>query len=172
MEMNFCRRCREELAHLQAHVYECSNGHTIFANSSPSIGLFLVGDDGRVLMTIRGIEPHKGMLDTAGGFVDGEETLEQAITREIREELGLTPDQYSPPKFLCSVIGHYPYKNEEIPVLSSFFWAKLKPNAEPTTNDDVGEVVWVDIDTVNIDEAHDKDVKQGILALRKELHGI
>ncbi|MFZ2411920.1 MAG: NUDIX domain-containing protein, partial [Candidatus Methanoperedens sp.] len=42
-----------------------------------------------VLFTIRKHAPFAGMLDFPGGFVDYEENAEEALSREIKEELNL-----------------------------------------------------------------------------------
>ncbi len=165
MDMNFCRRCGEVLTNTQANVFSCKNQHTIYANSTPSTGIFFLQDDGKVVLAKRAFEPHKGMLDTIGGFIEPEETVEQAIQREIREETGLTPKQYSTPTFLCTAVGHYPYSGEIYPVLTTFFWSRLQPGATITANDDVAEVIAQDIDVINLDELHDIDIRKGILEL-------
>lgn len=41
------------------------------------------------MLVTRGIEPHYGKLDLPGGFVDPMETAEDAVKRELKEELGL-----------------------------------------------------------------------------------
>jgi 8-oxo-dGTP diphosphatase len=43
-----------------------------------------------VLLVERGNPPYKGMLALPGGFVEGHESAEQAVLRELKEEAGLS----------------------------------------------------------------------------------
>ena len=141
MEMNFCRRCGSKLGPFMNGFYTCTNGHILYPNAAPAVGVFFVTEDNQVLFSVRGIEPYKGKLDVIGGFLDGDENLEDALTREIKEETGLTPDQYEIPHYLCSVITNYPYNGEDRVVIGSLFWSRLRPEAHPIANDDVAEIV-------------------------------
>ncbi|MBI3889273.1 NUDIX domain-containing protein [Candidatus Saccharibacteria bacterium] len=76
MEMNFCRRCAAALTSIVPSVYKCEKGHTLYVNAAPCVGVFFVTEDDQVLLSVRGIEPFKGMLDSFGGFVDDQETVE------------------------------------------------------------------------------------------------
>lgn len=165
--MKFCRRCGSRLTNVDRHVFSCSNGHTIFANCSPSTGIFFITDKNTVLLSKRGIEPHKGMLDAFGGFIDGEETVEEALERELLEETELSPEDYEAPRYLCSSIGHYPYQDDVIPVITILFWTKLKPEAFPKPKDDVADIVEVSLADIDLSEIHDEDIRQGILELQK-----
>lgn len=162
MEMNFCRRCGTKLEHLENHIFRCESGHIIFANCSPTVGIFLITKNKKVVLSIRGIEPHKGMLDTFGGFVDGEETIEAAVARELKEELGLNPSDYSEPRFICTGVGHYPYKGEELPIISSFFWADLLSEETLIPADDVAGVFIDDPKNIDPKKLHDDDIRIGL----------
>ena len=167
MEVNFCRRCGATL-NASGHHYVCDNGHEIFPAPIPSSGLFLLRD-GKLLLSVRGREPHKGMLDAFGGFVDTEETLEDSIYRELKEELGLDRHDFSTPQFLTSAVGKYPYGGEVITVLSSLFWATLSHEANPIPMDDVAEIVAIPIEDVDLAQLHDDDIRNSFIKLKEVL---
>ena len=166
--MNFCRRCGQALTQANRHVYQCPEGHIIFANTSPTVGIFFVSPDKKeVLLSTRGIEPQKGMLDSFGGFLDGEETLEHAAIRELEEEVGLMPSDYTELTYFCSSIGHYDYRGETLPVLTAFYWAELKPGVVPVPADDVAAVQYVPIHEIDMDSLRDIDIRKGVKALQQ-----
>ena len=89
----FCSQCGNEL-----HILETDGsprpvcvrcGHVVYLNPAPSIAAILVRD-GRVLLVKRNIEPGLGLWCLPGGFIEEDETVEQAVIREVREETGLS----------------------------------------------------------------------------------
>lgn len=167
MEMNFCRRCGSELTNKQNGLFVCKNGHNLFTNPAPCVGIFFLNENNEVLLSVRGIEPFKGMLDSFGGFVDDQETSEQAAERELQEELGLTPDQYEPLTFLCTEIGYYPYQGENRSLLGTFYWSRLKPGVVPAPADDVSEIATVSLHEVDLSKLDNIDVRSAIQKLQK-----
>lgn len=167
--MNFCRRCGTSLTNIQAHVYKCENKHTIFANASPTAGIFFLNQRGEVVLSRRRDEPHKGMLDSIGGFLDGNESIEEGLAREIREETGLMPDDYEQPIYLCSIADTYEYGGEALPIVSTIFYAILKPGVSIVPNDDITEVVSRPLHTFDLSEIGADDIKQGIQILQQHL---
>jgi ADP-ribose pyrophosphatase YjhB (NUDIX family) len=166
MELNFCRRCGSALTSNSPTSYKCGNGHTIFANAVPTVGVFFLTPANELLLSVRGIEPHKGMLDSFGGFLDGAETFENGAVRELEEELGLTANDYEPLVFLASGTGNYLFEGETHPVVSSFFYTRLKEGVTPEAADDVAAIQTVSLHELNMDEVHDDDVRTGIRALQ------
>ncbi len=170
MEMNFCRRCSSELSQINGHVYKCANGHTLFANPSPAVAIWLVNDKDEVLVAERGINPGIGMLDAPGGFIDGDaETFEQAVAREVEEEVGIAPNQYEQPIFLVSSIDHYEYGNELIPVLSGVYWARLKDTVNVKPQDDVSAARFTPINEINLKEVFFQSARDGLMKLKSLL---
>lgn len=169
MEYNFCRRCGEGLTKKSPAALDCPKGHTTFTAASPAVGVFFIGEDNRVLMSVRAQEPFKGDYDTIGGFVDAGETFEQALEREIEEETGLDTSQYGSLNYLCSLTNIYPYQGEPKDVLSVFFYANIAPEAKPEAQDDVAELVYVDLETIDMERVGAQDVRAGILAMREKL---
>lgn len=168
--MNFCRRCGSRLTHKNQHVYVCDNGHTLFANSAPAVGILLVNDENQVLVAKRAINPGKGLLDIPGGFIDGDtETLEQGVEREVKEETGITKNQYSAPVYITSGVDQYDYANETIPVLSTIYWARLSDTAKPDPMDDVASLEFMELDSINLDDVYFPAVRSGFVKLKELL---
>lgn len=167
--MNFCRRCGAPLTQVSEANYRCTNGHTIFLNPAPGVGLFLFDENGDLLLSIRAIDPDKGALDAFGGFVDGNETLEQALERELEEELALSPSDYSKPTYLTSMTSSYRYGGEDCLVISSLYYAYLRPGATLTPRDDVARVYRGRIEDINLAKVGGKDVRDGLKFLRKSI---
>ena len=77
-----------------------------------------------VLFEIRAKQPRKGYVAVPGGFVDFEESAEEAAVRECREEIGVAVEGV---KFLCTAPNTYEYKNIEYKTCDIFFTAELPP---------------------------------------------
>ena len=78
-----------------------------YLNSSAAVTALIFNEKGELLLTRRGVEPALGMLDLPGGFVDPGESAEQALLREVKEELDLEPESITywgsfPNKYLFS----------------------------------------------------------------------
>jgi 8-oxo-dGTP diphosphatase len=61
-----------------------------------TVGALLIGADGKILLGLR--SPSKKVWpdhwDTIGGHVEAGESLHEALIREIREEVGVTPTEF------------------------------------------------------------------------------
>ena len=147
----------------------CSNNHTIYTNSLPASGLWIVNDRDEVLVAIRGIEPGKGKLDSPGGFNDYNESYEDGVARELKEELGLSPDDYTQPKYLTSGIDTYFYEGEKISVMTAMFWASIKSEPQIKPQDDVSDARFVPISAINPNDIYFDVPRAGFLMLKKTL---
>lgn len=165
--MNYCRRCGAKTKKIRPFTLSCTNGHSLFINSAPTVGIFLITKDQQVLLARRGIEPHKGMLDSFGGFVDGQESFEESAKRELKEELGLNENDYDELRYLTSATGNYPFEGDVLSVLSCFFYTNIKTDKKLSPDDDVSEIITVPINQIDLSLLHDKDVKAGVVKLQE-----
>lgn len=77
---------------------------------------------GNKLLTLkRNEEPFKGMWDLPGGFMHQDETPEETVKREMKEELGIDTN----PVFIKAVPGTHLWKGEQFPVISFFYFADI-----------------------------------------------
>src|SRR5690349_8743702 len=88
--LSYCPACgQRQFQSDSPKSYRCSACRfTLYRNASAAVAaIFVRGSE--VLMTVRAHAPAEGKLDLPGGFVDNDETAEQALEREVKEELGV-----------------------------------------------------------------------------------
>ncbi len=88
----YCQRCGGTLIEGWEEDHQrlvCSGcGRITYRNPVPAAGC-LVEDQGRVLLVRRGIDPYKGTWALPSGFVEYDESVQDAALRETLEETGL-----------------------------------------------------------------------------------
>lgn len=149
--MTFCRRCGEPTTHVADHIYRCSQ-HTLFANSQPACAALVWDDQGRLVVGVRAIEPFCGSYDLPGGFVDHQETFEECIVRELREELSVHPADLGELTYVASGLDAYPFAGETLPVLTVTFAVHLRPGARPQAADDLAELAFLPIADIDLEK--------------------
>jgi 8-oxo-dGTP diphosphatase len=94
-------------------------------------------DRGRILLVRRGRPPFKGRWALPGGFVEGYETVEAAVVRELLEETGLRARP-------TDLIGVYsgPGRDPRGPTVSLVYRMHGRV-APPVGGDDAAEARWV-----------------------------
>ena len=146
-----CPRCgAAQAAPPPGNVFACVTcGFTLYFSAANAVAAFVRRADGRALFIRRGKEPAKGKLAPPGGFVDLGETAEEAVRREMREEVGLELDNLA---FLCSQPNAYHYKDVTYPVLDFFFTARAVASDQARALEDVESFCWLEPAGVNPDE--------------------
>lgn len=90
----FCPRCGEPLRPRSAgHELVCDNGHTQFPRTDPAVIMLVTSgepgaEDERCLLGRQAVWP-EGRYSTLAGFCEPGETLEDAVRREVLEEVGV-----------------------------------------------------------------------------------
>lgn len=101
---------------------EC--GFDLYNNVAAAVGVIIYDNEKNVLFEIRAKEPRKGYAALPGGFVDFDESAEEAVLRECREELGVELELKNI-QYIFSYPNTYPYKNIEYKTCDIFFAAEL-----------------------------------------------
>jgi 8-oxo-dGTP diphosphatase len=106
--------------------------------SRPPLALF---SDMEVLLIRRGKEPWKGQWALPGGFLNPDETTEDAALREAREETGI---ESLPRPSLLGVFDR-PDRDPRGRVISVAYWAVVTHRPEVKGGDDAAAARWVPV---------------------------
>ncbi|MGB9720049.1 MAG: aspartate 1-decarboxylase [bacterium] len=85
----YCPVCRGSLVKKQSVILCKKCGWQHYKNPLPSVAGFIMNADDEILLIKRGAEPEKGRWALPSGFIEPNETPEQAVLRELKEETGL-----------------------------------------------------------------------------------
>ena len=122
MKLEFCNACGGKLNAGKHGAFKCDKCHRVhYANPKPAVGIFLFTAEGQVVLSVRSREPEKGKLDILGGFVDLNESLEEALYRELDEEAGLVPDDISDVEYVGSAVNYYKWGEDNLPTLTMYY---------------------------------------------------
>ena len=158
----YCPLCGS--SHFSVH-YEKSRqcadcGFTYYANPSSATVALIVNDRDELLVARRKKEPVRGTLDLPGGFVDMEETAEEGVCREVKEETGLDVVAL---EYLFSLPNIYPYSGVDIHTLDLFYRCRVGDTSHVSAMDDVAEVMWIPIAEIDPGQFGLRSIRQGLM---------
>jgi ADP-ribose pyrophosphatase YjhB (NUDIX family) len=134
-------------------------GFVYYFNPAIATAGFVRGPGERVLFIRRAKEPGRGMLSIPGGFVDIGETAEEALRRELREEVNVEVDGL---EFLCTRPNAYHYQEITYPVLDLFFVCRASDASAAAALEDVESFCWLDAARVNPEGIAFPSVREGL----------
>ena len=140
-------------------------GHEMFLNPSASVVAFIRNSRGELLVAVRDCEPAKGTLDLPGGFTDIDETVEESVIREVKEETGL---DITATTYLFSYPNHYLYSGFDIPTLDFFFECQVKDTSVLHAADDAASCQWVPLDQIHPEAFGLQSIRQGVIRYLQE----
>lgn len=146
----FCPSCGKPQTSPGQPCFVCEAcDHTYFFNPTIAAAGLVLNAEGRMLFIERAKEPAKGKLAFVGGFIDAGEIAEQALVREIREEVGLKVESI---KYIGNFPNSYHYKNITYPVLDFFFSATSSSTETKLDQTEVAKLHWLNPRDANADD--------------------
>ncbi len=142
MAYSYCPSCGtkySEAAHVEDFGWHCESCDYTYFESLRTTATALIMQDNMVLLVKRGIDPEKGTWDLPGGFVRPDEHPEQAVVRELAEELGVVARVRQ--LYLVNSPGEYLYKGHIQFTCDHLYLCEIV-SGDPMPADDVAEFHW------------------------------
>jgi ADP-ribose pyrophosphatase YjhB (NUDIX family) len=157
-----CPVCSTALRHegLRVECPECGFVH--YGSAKPTASALVV-DNGRVMLSKRGIEPHAGKWDLPGGFVEEGEHPLDSLHRELREEAGIG---LRDTEFVGMFMDRYRHRDRDFSTMN-LYWSARIGEGEPTPSDDVVELRFFAPDEIPWDEVAFEHIADVISAWRE-----
>jgi mutator protein MutT len=137
------------------HCESCSE--SFYINAASAVIALIRNDEGKFLFTRRKHEPAAGKLDFPGGFVNLGERAEDAVTREVREELDLKLTKVT---YYTSIPNRYLFGGIMYFTLDLVYICECDDFSGMSANDDISDFVFMDINDVDPEELGLESVKQ------------
>lgn len=131
---------------------------TFFHNVATAVAGILKYNN-EVILTVRAHDPDVGKLDLPGGFVDPGETAEEALIREVKEELDVDIEDL---KYLFSFSNEYRYKGINYNTCDLFFEAELKSINFSIEQSEISDIIWVNKSTVIYEKIAFRSLQNGL----------
>ena len=134
-----------------------SCGFDFFTNSAAAVAAIIVAPDGRIMLTQRAVEPWKGTLDLPGGFVDPDETAEEALARELKEELDA---EIASCEYFTSTHNRYLYSGCSIATTDLAFTCHLNNYEHLNASDDINSFAWFETTDIPLDRILSPSIRE------------
>ena len=150
--IKFCPRCGSNhfITNDKGRSFRCEGCQfRFYVNSSAAVACLIFNKEGKLLLTRRAIEPGLGMLDLPGGFVEPMEKAEDAVVREIHEELGV---KVTSAKYMTSFPNEYIFSGYSVFTMDLAFICEIENFSTIIPADDVSGVEFVFAKEAKLDE--------------------
>lgn len=141
-----------------------SCGFVYYFNPSSATVAVIVNDKNQILIATRANDPAKGTFDLPGGFVDLDESAEEAVVREVKEETGLSVESV---EYLFSLPNVYLYSGFEVETTDLFFLCKTNSAQEFKADDDVSSLQFINVSDLDASKFGLSSIKRGVERLKK-----
>ncbi|WP_216382611.1 NAD(+) diphosphatase [Arcanobacterium phocae] len=133
----FCEVCGEPLTAVDwGRKRVCPNNHIVFPRTDPAVIMGVLDPADRLLVARNARWP-QGRISVLAGFVEAGESLEEAVRREVREEVGIDVDD-------VRYVGSQPWPFPRSLMMAFYGWTQER-TPRPDT-EEIAEAFFVDRD--------------------------
>ena len=136
----YCPNCKNELALSDNNIHCNKCGFDYYLTPNPGVVVILINKNNQIYFAKRTREPNSGFFSLPGGFVSFHESSEEAIKREVKEELGIDLENI---EFFATCPDEYNFKGTKYNPLITFF------------------ISYTNLDFIDLSKAKDKELKEG-----------
>ena len=157
--INYCPRCGSEHFRTtdEGRSFRCEVCRFVYyINNSAAVACLIIDNAGRLLLCRRAIEPEIGKLDLPGGFVEPMETAEEAVMREIREELSV---EVVKQEYFTSFPNEYIYSGFSVFTLDMAFICELDSFENISPGDDISSVEFSYVEEIKMEELYSDSIR-------------
>jgi ADP-ribose pyrophosphatase YjhB (NUDIX family) len=140
--------------------WQCGACDFLLYRSPAAAVAAIIEHRGDILFTVRAKDPQAGKLDLPGGFVDNHETAEQALQRELGEELGLW--EMPAARYLASFPNTYPYAGVDYQTLDLIYLIKLAERPALQADDDIVAIHWIATEEIPFEQVAFKSIRNAL----------
>ncbi|MFC1467844.1 NUDIX domain-containing protein [Verrucomicrobiota bacterium] len=159
-----CPRCAsKEIASHEGKAMKCPTCNFLYFHNCASAVAGILEYDAKIVLGVRARDPLKGMLDLPGGFVDYNESLEEALAREIHEELNIKPQAFT---YFSSSHNEYEYRGVNYFCNVAFFRCRLDSLAGIRADDDFADFQLFDPIEIPFDQVAFSSVRKALQKLK------
>jgi NAD+ diphosphatase len=157
---NYCPACGSpDISFSDMKKFVCRDcSFTYYQNVAAAAGAILEIDN-KIVLIKRAREPGKGRLDLPGGFVDPKESAEEALRREIKEELKIEVGRL---KYLGSYPNVYEYKGVVYYTCDLFFCSKIDALGPEFDRTEIEELILEEPLEIPEDRIAFESIKMGL----------
>ncbi len=165
---HFCPKCGSKAFEINdGRSKRCAKcGFTYYQNTAASTVAVIVDAEGRLVCVRRAKEPAKGTLDLPGGFAEFDESLEEGLLREVKEEIGA---EVEIEKYLFSIPNTYRFSAFEVKTLDAFFLCRILPHSieDLRAADDAAEVLFIPFDELDAKGFGLTSISEGVRRIKE-----
>jgi len=162
-----CPKCGSTaLKSQKAKSFDCpACGFHFYLNPAVASAALILSDHrpGDILFVRRAKDPGKGQLGLVGGFVDKGETIEQAVEREVKEELGLEVARIT---YFASFPNEYQFRGVDYPVVDVFSLVYVSSEDARIQQEEVTEAKWLAVQEMGLGELAFPSMRKAVALYR------